>query len=226
MDSPENIVVCEQTTPFVRALAMQSSSRNCSPAPDSVFLKLNCPRVFFSKGVFFHRYRYLSVGMLLFYALRAGRLCRNPEGRMQQRALDLVYESCTGFTIVSTTRVSTNTKHQWMFSCTCTRLFCRLLKLLLDHPMNDILRLRHDAQRYDISPSHYIYIYIYMYVCVYNVCVYIYIYTHTCACNHRTTTNTTNTHSNCFRTRRLLWAPSSGARPGPGSCQAVVCVPS
>ena len=29
--------VCEQNTPFVQALAMQSSSRNCNPAPDFVF---------------------------------------------------------------------------------------------------------------------------------------------------------------------------------------------
>ena len=45
-------------TPLVRALAMQSSSRNCSPAPDSVFFRRNFPWVFFSGEVFFHRRRY------------------------------------------------------------------------------------------------------------------------------------------------------------------------
>ena len=33
-----NTGVCEKRTPFTRALAMRPSSRNCNPAPDSVFL--------------------------------------------------------------------------------------------------------------------------------------------------------------------------------------------
>ena len=37
------------------ASALQSSSRNCSTAPDVVFLKLVFPYWFFSGGVFFHR---------------------------------------------------------------------------------------------------------------------------------------------------------------------------
>ena len=50
--------VCETNIPFVRALAMQPSSRNPSLAPDSVFVNIICPRVLFSGGVFFHRHRY------------------------------------------------------------------------------------------------------------------------------------------------------------------------
>ena len=51
--------VFEQNTPFRRAFALQHSSRNCYPAPDLVFLKVNFPRVLVSGGVFFHRPRYL-----------------------------------------------------------------------------------------------------------------------------------------------------------------------
>ena len=40
--------VCEISTPFVQALALQSNSRNCSPDPDLVFSKLIVSRVFFS----------------------------------------------------------------------------------------------------------------------------------------------------------------------------------
>ena len=47
------IGVCEKNIPFARALATQSSSRNCSPAPDSMLFKLTFPCVFFSGGVFF-----------------------------------------------------------------------------------------------------------------------------------------------------------------------------
>ena len=50
-------------TPFVRAFALQSSSRNCSPAPDVVFSKPIFSPVFFSGGAFFHRHLYeLQVG--------------------------------------------------------------------------------------------------------------------------------------------------------------------
>ena len=45
-------VSAEKNTPFVQALAVQSCSRNCSPAPDLVFFKLSFPRVLFSGGVF------------------------------------------------------------------------------------------------------------------------------------------------------------------------------
>ena len=44
--------------PFVRALALQSSSRNCSPATDSAFLKPMLQTVFFSREMFFHRHRH------------------------------------------------------------------------------------------------------------------------------------------------------------------------
>ena len=50
--------VCEQSTPFVQALALQSSSRNCNPAFDLVFWQLFFPPLFLSRGVFFHRHRY------------------------------------------------------------------------------------------------------------------------------------------------------------------------
>ena len=50
--------VCEQTTPFARAFALQSSSRDCSPAPDLVLSELIVQPVFLSGGVFFHRHRY------------------------------------------------------------------------------------------------------------------------------------------------------------------------
>ena len=39
---------------------MQCSSRNCSSAPDFVFLKLIFPHVLFSGGLFFHRHRYVN----------------------------------------------------------------------------------------------------------------------------------------------------------------------
>ena len=45
--------VCEQNTPFVRALTTQPSSNNFSPPPDLVFEKLMFPHVFFFSGVFF-----------------------------------------------------------------------------------------------------------------------------------------------------------------------------
>ena len=48
--------VCEINTPFAQALALQSNSRNCSPAPDLVFSKLIISRVFFFGGVNVHRY--------------------------------------------------------------------------------------------------------------------------------------------------------------------------
>ena len=44
--------VREQHIPVGRALALQSSSRNCYPAPDLVLWKLFFPRVFFSGGLF------------------------------------------------------------------------------------------------------------------------------------------------------------------------------
>ena len=45
--------LCEKGTPFTRAFPMQSSGRNCSPAPDLVLQKLILPRVFSSGGMFF-----------------------------------------------------------------------------------------------------------------------------------------------------------------------------
>ena len=45
--------VCEKNIPFVSAFALQSCSRNCSPAPDLVLWKLVFPRVLLSGGVFF-----------------------------------------------------------------------------------------------------------------------------------------------------------------------------
>ena len=56
-------VSVNKNTPFGWALALQSLSRNCSPAFDLVFLKLMFPCVFFSGGVFFFRHRYLSVSL-------------------------------------------------------------------------------------------------------------------------------------------------------------------
>ena len=53
--------VCEQNTPFARALAVQTSSNVCSLAPDSVFFKLKFPRVFLSRGVFFRRHWYIYI---------------------------------------------------------------------------------------------------------------------------------------------------------------------
>ena len=47
------IGVCEQTHVFVPALALQSRSRNLSPAPDLVLFKPTFQCVFFSGGVFF-----------------------------------------------------------------------------------------------------------------------------------------------------------------------------
>ena len=47
--------VCEYNTPFMRALAMQPSSRNCCRPPDLVLWMLVFLRVFFSGGVFFPR---------------------------------------------------------------------------------------------------------------------------------------------------------------------------
>ena len=43
----------EKNTPFAQALALQSGSRNCSPAHDLVFFKLDIQSVVFSGGVFF-----------------------------------------------------------------------------------------------------------------------------------------------------------------------------
>ena len=45
--------------PFGRALALQHTSRNCSPAPDLVFCRPIFQQVFSSGGLFFHRRRYL-----------------------------------------------------------------------------------------------------------------------------------------------------------------------
>ena len=44
-------------TPVVGAFALQSSGRNCYPAPDLVLWRLIFPGVFFSGGVFFQRHR-------------------------------------------------------------------------------------------------------------------------------------------------------------------------
>ena len=41
-----------KNTPFLRAFALQLSSRHFSPAPDLVLFRLIVPRVFFSGGVF------------------------------------------------------------------------------------------------------------------------------------------------------------------------------
>ena len=45
--------VCETNIPFARALALQSSSRNCSPAPDLVLWKLIFQCLLFSGGIIF-----------------------------------------------------------------------------------------------------------------------------------------------------------------------------
>ena len=45
--------VCEKNIPFAQALALQSSSINCSPAPDLVLRKLIFQNIVFSGGVFF-----------------------------------------------------------------------------------------------------------------------------------------------------------------------------
>ena len=45
--------VCKKNNPFTGALAMRPSSRDCNPAPDSVFSKLISSPVFFSGGEFF-----------------------------------------------------------------------------------------------------------------------------------------------------------------------------
>ena len=47
---------------FMPAFALQSRSRNCSPAPELLLFKLNVPRVF-SRGVFFSKtgYRYFHI---------------------------------------------------------------------------------------------------------------------------------------------------------------------
>ena len=50
--------ICEKNTPFRRALALQSSVGNCSPAPDLALTRLVFLSMFFSRGVFFHRHRY------------------------------------------------------------------------------------------------------------------------------------------------------------------------
>ena len=42
--TPGNTGVCEQNTPFRRAFALQSSSKNRSPAPDLLFCQYNCTK--------------------------------------------------------------------------------------------------------------------------------------------------------------------------------------
>ena len=49
----EELASGKTTTPFTVAFAIQSCSRNCSPAPDLVLWKLVFPSVFFSGGVLF-----------------------------------------------------------------------------------------------------------------------------------------------------------------------------
>ena len=56
-----SIPVAVKNIPFAQALALQSSGRNCNPAPDLVLWKLIFPSVIFSGGMFFHRHRYLNV---------------------------------------------------------------------------------------------------------------------------------------------------------------------
>ena len=51
------IVSVNDNTPSTRALALQSSIRNCSPPPDLLFLNPIFARVFFSGGVFSRRHR-------------------------------------------------------------------------------------------------------------------------------------------------------------------------
>ena len=55
--------VCENNNPFVQALALQSYSRNYSPVPDLVLWKLTFRCEVFSRGVFFHRHRYVLKGV-------------------------------------------------------------------------------------------------------------------------------------------------------------------
>ena len=50
--------ICEQNNPFRWALALQSFSRSCYPAPDLVLQKPIFLIVLLSGGVFFHRHLY------------------------------------------------------------------------------------------------------------------------------------------------------------------------
>ena len=47
------VPVSVTNTHFMLSLALQSSSKNCHPASDLMFLRLNLPWVFLSGGVFF-----------------------------------------------------------------------------------------------------------------------------------------------------------------------------
>ena len=53
----------KKNIPLVRALALQSSSRNCNPAPDLVFWKLISPPVLSSRGVCFSQTPVSDVAM-------------------------------------------------------------------------------------------------------------------------------------------------------------------
>ena len=58
---------CEKDTPFAQAFALQSSSKNCSPAPDLVLWKLILQCVFSRRSVFLTD---ASVGRLSYFCLR------------------------------------------------------------------------------------------------------------------------------------------------------------
>ena len=70
--------------------------------------------------------------------------------------------SCPGFTIISTTYASefhniACLKHVFIYFVSSEILKCRLSKLLLDHPMNNIYRdvsAMHPFQKRDGSPNH------------------------------------------------------------------------
>ena len=56
-------------TPCMPNVALQSCSRNCSPAPDLVLWKLICPHAFFSGGVFISQTPSGQISMLFLFML-------------------------------------------------------------------------------------------------------------------------------------------------------------
>ena len=49
--------ICEQNTPFTRAIALRRGSRDCSPAPDLVFLEMMSMGLLLRRSVFVLRHR-------------------------------------------------------------------------------------------------------------------------------------------------------------------------
>ena len=81
--------VCEINTPFVRAVALRSSSRNSNPPPDLVLRKLILPRVSFSGGMFFSQtsvgHLRLPVGKRLASRAKSARICCHPPAAVTSR---------------------------------------------------------------------------------------------------------------------------------------------